>query len=90
MLIRRMCEAGARTLPYMIVLLVPVLLSMPVLYRWARPEAAHDAVIREQGGVSERAGCGLARSIFYFLVWTFYAWRLSKWSAEQDAPEMSD
>ena len=44
MLIRRMCEAGARTLPFMIVLLIPVLLSLPMLYAWARPEAAHDPI----------------------------------------------
>src|SRR5271166_6118747 len=45
MLIRRMCEAGARTLPFMIVLLIPVLLNLPTLYEWARPEALHDANI---------------------------------------------
>ena len=43
MMIRRMCEAGARTLPYMIILLIPVLLNLPTLYPWARPEAAHDS-----------------------------------------------
>src|ERR1051326_3541466 len=42
MLIRRLCEAGARTLPVMAMLLVPVLLGMTTLYPWARPEAAHD------------------------------------------------
>src|SRR5580700_10497872 len=46
MMIRRMCEAGARTLPYMILLLIPVLLSLPTLYEWARPEALHDANIQ--------------------------------------------
>ncbi len=84
MLIRRMCEAGARTLPFMIVLLVPVLLSLPVLYGWARPEAANDPVIREKAAFLNVPGV-VGRSIFYFLVWGFYAWRLSKWSAEQDA-----
>src|SRR5277367_3400787 len=46
MLIRRMCEASCRTLPYMAILLIPVLLSIPTLYPWARPEAVHDANIQ--------------------------------------------
>src|SRR5580700_11449718 len=37
MLIRRMCEAGGRTLPYMSILLIPVLLNLRTLYPWARP-----------------------------------------------------
>ena len=83
MVIRRMCEAGARTLPVMGVLLIPVLLSIPVLYEWARPEAAHDPIIH-----AKRAYLNVpffvGRAVFYFAVWTFYAYLLSKWSAEQD------
>jgi len=83
MLIRRMCEAGCRTLPYMAILLIPVLLSMPTLYPWARPEAVHNANIQAKAGYLN-VPFFLARAVFYFVVWTFYAWRLSKWSAEQD------
>jgi hypothetical protein len=84
MLIRRMCEAGARTLPFMIVLLIPVLASLPVLYEWARPEAAHDPVIQAKSAYLNVPGV-IGRSVFYFLVWGFYAWKLSAWSGEQDA-----
>lgn len=83
MLIRRMCEAACRTLPYMLILLVPVLLSMPSLYPWARPDAAHNANIQAKSAYLNLPFF-LARTVFYFLVWTYYAWRLSKWSAEQD------
>ena len=55
MVIRRLCEAGARTIPFMAIFLVPVLLAMPVLYVWTQPEAAHDAVIQGKRGVPERA-----------------------------------
>jgi hypothetical protein len=84
MLIRRMCEAGARTLPYMIVLLIPILASLPTLYIWARPEALHDPNIQSKAAYLNVPGV-IGRSVFYFLVWTFYAYRLSKWSADQDA-----
>jgi hypothetical protein len=83
MMIRRMCEAGARTLPYMILLLIPVLLSLPTLYEWARPEALHDANIQSKAAYLNQPGV-ILRAVFYFAVWTFYAYLLSKWSEEQD------
>lgn len=84
MVIRRICEAAARTLPYMAILLIPVLLSIPTLYPWARPEALHDANIQAKAGYLN-VPFFLVRVVFYVLVWTFYAWRLSKWSTEQDS-----
>jgi hypothetical protein len=84
MMIRRMCEAGARTLPFMIVLLIPILLSIPTLYEWARPEAAHDAVIQSKAAYLNVPGF-VARTIFYFIVWTFYGYKLSGLSAQQDS-----
>jgi hypothetical protein len=84
MVIRRMCEAGARTLPYMIVLLLPILVSLPVLYVWARPEALNDANIQSKAAYLNKTGV-IVRSIFYFIVWTFYGYRLSKLSVDQDA-----
>jgi hypothetical protein len=83
MVIRRLCEAGCRTLPYMALLLIPVLLSIPTLYPWARPEALQNANIQAKAAYLN-VPFFLVRTIFYFLVWTFYAWRLSKWSAAQD------
>lgn len=83
MVIRRMCEAGARTLPYMIVLLIPILVSLPTLYIWARPEALNDVNIQLKAAYLNVPGV-IVRAVFYFAVWTFYAYRLSKWSADQD------
>jgi hypothetical protein len=48
MVIRRICEAGARTIPYMAILLIPVLAGMGTLYSWTRPEAAQDANIQSK------------------------------------------
>ena len=83
MMIRRMCEAGARTLPYMFILLIPVLLNLPTLYPWARPEAAHDANLVAKSAYLNVPGV-LVRTVFYFAVWALYAYLMSKWSAEQD------
>lgn len=83
MVIRRMCEAGARTLPYMIVLLIPVLLSIPSLYPWARPEALHDANIQKKAAYLN-VPFFLLRAVFYFGFWFLVSHRLNKYSAQQD------
>jgi len=83
MLIRRFCEAGARTLPIMGVLLIPVLLGMGTLYVWTRPEAAHDANIQRKAAYLN-IPFFIGRAVFYFAVWYLYSSLLSKWSAEQD------
>lgn len=84
MMIRRMCEAGARTVPFMILGVIPILASLPVLYPWARPDASQDVVLRSKAAYLN-APFMIVRTVFYFAVWTFYAWRLSRWSAEQDS-----
>lgn len=84
MMIRRMCEAGARTLPYMIILLIPVLLNLPALYPWARPEAAHDPNLESKSAYLNVPGV-LIRTVFYFAIWGLYAYLMSKWSREQDS-----
>ncbi|HTS74903.1 MAG TPA: hypothetical protein VMG40_01800 [Bryobacteraceae bacterium] len=83
MMIRRMCEAGARMVAPMIILIIPVLVSLPALYSWDRPEAAQDPIIQGKHAYLN-APFLIGRAIFYFAVWGFYAWRLSKWSREQD------
>jgi hypothetical protein len=83
MVIRRLCEAGARTIPFMAIFLVPVFLGIRILYMWARPEAVHDAVIQEKASYLN-VPFFIARTIFYFAVWTLYAYLLSWWSKRQD------
>ena len=83
MVIRRMCEAGTRMLPYMFLLLIPVLLSIPTLYVWARPEAVNDANIQTKAAYLN-VPFFIGRTVFYFAIWFLYSHRLNKWSAEQD------
>jgi len=83
MLIRRLCEAGARTLPFMGLLLLPVLFGMGTLYVWARPEAIHDANIQSKAAYLN-VPFFIARAVVYFSIWFLYAYLLSKWSAAQD------
>ncbi|HEY4360023.1 MAG TPA: hypothetical protein VGN17_03600 [Bryobacteraceae bacterium] len=83
MVIRRLCEAGARTLPYMAILFLPIAAAIPVLYVWARPEAAADALLAKKAAYLN-VPFFLVRAAAYFAIWTLYASLLSRWSAEQD------
>ena len=49
MVIRRQLEAGARTMPVVTLLFVPLLFGIHSLYEWADPaKVAHDTVLREK------------------------------------------
>jgi len=82
-MIRRLCEAGARTLPFMGLLLIPVLLNMTTLYPWTRPEAAQDANIQSKTAYLN-VPFFIGRAICYFAIWSLYAYVLSKWSNALD------
>jgi hypothetical protein len=83
MVIRRFCEAGARTLPFMGLLLLPILLGITTLYPWARPEAANDANIQSKAAYLN-IPFFVGRSALYFAIWFLYSHLLSKWSADLD------
>ncbi len=83
---RRLHEAAGRTIPFIGVAFVPVLLGIGSLYAWARPEAAGDANIQSKA-VYLNVPFFVARAILYFLVWTALAFLLSRWSLRQDEVE---
>ena len=83
--VRRLLEAGSRTLPLLGILFLPFLLGMRTLYLWARPEAvAADPVLQAKHLYLNVPGFW-ARAVLYFAVWVAMAFCLNKWSREQDA-----
>lgn len=84
MMIRRTAEAGSRTLPLMMVLVVPVLAGVFQIYEWSQPGVvAHDKVLQgKQFYLNVNFWWG--RSILFFGVWWFIMRMLNKWSLEQD------
>lgn len=83
LIIRRFLEAGTRTLPLFLILIVPVLASLGTLYVWARPEAAHDDHIRQISGYLN-IPFFIIRTIVYFGLWMLWTRLLNKWSDDQD------
>ena len=69
-------RVGARCRIMGSVLVIPILVSIPTLYEWARPEAMNDPNIQSKAAYLNIPGF-VGRAIFYFLVWTLYAHLLS-------------
>jgi len=83
-LIRRLLEAGARTIPVMGLLFVPLAFGMKSLYPWARPElVAADELLRHKQAYLN-VTFFFIRALVYFIAWSALAWRLSRLSSEQD------
>ena len=81
---RRVLEASTRTLPLMAILFVPIWLKLPVLFKWARPEAAEDHVIQEKAAFLNVPFFTI-RAVLFFVIWGALIYFLNKWSKEQDA-----
>jgi hypothetical protein len=82
--IRRLLEAGTRTLPWLAVGFLPLALGLSYVWPWARPEAAQDAILQEKRLFLNPAFF-LARAAFYFAVWILLARALNRASLAIDA-----
>jgi hypothetical protein len=83
--IRRILEAGTRTIPAMTVLFfVAVPFGMSRLYPWMQPGSLGD----DPAGNFRRAYLSprffILRAVIYFAIWNLLVFLLNKWSAEQD------
>jgi len=91
MVIRRLLEAGTRTLPLLVLLFIPILFGLPKLYVWARPaEIAGDKHLQEITHAYLNFSGFLLRAIIYFTTWSVLVYFLNRWSAEQDNPVTPD
>ena len=84
LVIRRILEAGTRTLYLAPLFFLPVVLGMGHVFAWAKPESAADPLLRHKA-LYLNTGFFLARAAFYFVVWAGLAHVLNKLSAQLDA-----
>jgi hypothetical protein len=80
---RRVFEAASRNLPVVALLFIPILLRMPVLFEWVRPEAAENAIIQAKAGYLNQTFF-IVRAVIYFAFWMMLVVLLNRWSGEQD------
>ena len=93
--IRRILGAAMRCVPLMTILFVPILFGLPRLYVWARPlDAIADKHLQEHLRQITKSYLSvngfIVRAAFYFLIWNFLSFFLTKWSREQDQPPVRD
>ena len=85
--IRRLLEAGTRTVPVLVLLFLPVVVGLKRIYPWAGSEQS-DATIRHAIEIKHaylNVPFFLGRSAFYFAVWLLLAYFLNRVSLETDA-----
>lgn len=88
--VRRILEAASLNVFIMALLFIPVLVGVPHLYVWARPEVlARDALIQHQHSYLNWPSF-VIRAFVYFIVWCFLALRFNRWSWSQDQPNPRD
>lgn len=93
LVIRRVLEAGTRTLPLMAILFAPIIYGMGYLYEWTHLGQLAGGKTLEEKHLYEmllhkskylNTTGFLLRTLLYFLIWGALAYFLNKWSAEQD------
>jgi hypothetical protein len=82
--IRRIIESGTRTLPVLAVMFIPILFGIPRLYEWSQPDKVAQIQALQLKHAYLNIPFWFVRTLFYFAVWLFYAYRLNKMSARQD------
>jgi hypothetical protein len=82
--IRRILEAGSRTIRLMAILFIPVLFGMSKLYLWANAAIVQsDQILQDKRWWLNPTGF-VVRYFIYFGVWFLLVGLLNKWSREQD------
>jgi len=85
LLIRRILEAGSRTIPVMALLFVPVLAGIPTLYVWSHADVVASDPVLQKKDLYLNVPFFVGRAVFYFAAWAGLAHYLSKWSRALDA-----
>jgi hypothetical protein len=85
LVIRRLTEAAARTLPLLAVLFVPIAVGIPWLYHWSHPEAVATDPVLQLKSLYLNIPAFLARAAVYFAGWMGLAFVLNRASLEVEA-----
>jgi hypothetical protein len=83
--IRRIVEAGSRTLPLVAVLFIPILVYVGSLYEWSHMFGT-DRIVTERGWYLTHSGF-VVRSIIYFAIFIAMQILLNRWSLAQDGTD---
>ena len=82
--VRRLFEAGTRTLPLMAALFLPVLLGVSRLYPWAQPDKVAEDPLLQYKHPYLNPGFFTVRAVIYFAILCGFAFVLNRLSLQQD------
>jgi hypothetical protein len=82
--IRRPCEAAARTLPLVALMFVPIAIGIPNLYPWSHAKIVAADEILQHKQVYLNVPFFLIRAAAYFAGWMLLSWLFNRWSARED------
>ena len=82
--IRRLLEAGSRTIKVSALLFIPLLFGLSRIYLWAQREVVDRDPILQSKAAYLNVPFFVGRAFLYFAVWMALAHFLSKWSLELD------
>jgi hypothetical protein len=85
LIIRRVLEAGTRTLPLMVILFIPILVGLNQIYPWTN-RAAMDQVpaLKTKAAFYLNPAFFMTRAAIYFALWSALALALNWFSLQQD------
>lgn len=81
---QRVLEASSRTIPVAGLLFIPVLLQLPLLYPWSRPDAVAASYHLQHKQLYLNPTFFIVRAVLYYAIWTVMAYLLRSWSLAQD------
>jgi hypothetical protein len=82
--IRRPCEAAARTLPLVALMFLPIVIGINNLYDWAHADKVAASPMLQHKHLYLNVPFFLARAVVYFGGWLFLSWFFNRWSAVED------
>jgi len=82
--VRRPCEAAARTLPLVALMFAPILIGIPNLYQWSHAKIVAADELLQHKHVYLNTPFFLGRAALYLAGWLFLAWFFNRWSAAED------
>jgi Ni/Fe-hydrogenase subunit HybB-like protein len=84
LLLRRILEASAANILLMAVLFLVLLIDLPAVYEWARPDAVSSSLALQHKAPYLNPNAFAVRAAIYFAFWIVLSWSLKAWSQKQD------
>jgi hypothetical protein len=83
-LVERILEAMAHTLPLLALLFIPIFFGMKPLYIWTHADEVATNPHLQSKAAYLNTPSFIARAVLYFVIWIIFAWLFRRWSLRRD------